>query len=46
MSPHRRWKLVLIAAAALALIGITGSAQARCVTVGAGGVSHTQCDVP
>jgi hypothetical protein len=46
MSTRLLRRLLVAAAALLALIGTSNPAQARCVTVGADGVSHTACDLP
>ena len=39
-------RLLIAAAALLTVVGSADVAQARCVTVGADGISHTQCDLP
>lgn len=46
MSAVIRRCLLLIAAASLALLATGHPAQARCVTVGADGISNTVCDLP
>lgn len=46
MSPVVRRCLMLIAAASIVVLATGNPAQARCVTVGADGISNTVCDLP